>query len=681
MKKIFTKILLIFLLILVNFLDSFSIERIDTIAQTSTTDKLIVKFFDVGDGDCTFIKYGDTDILVDTGYAKKDFNKIKKEFSEKIEDGILEYVFMTHGDNDHIGNSVNLLDGLDYQGENLMKDKNGSNIKIDTLVDFDTEISEGIYTSNIYKNYISKRDEMYKNNQLKYFSIDQFYNNNKDKKINLSNTSDCYLKVLDNKFYTQQTKNSNNLSICLLFVNGKSKVLLTGDLEKEGEDYLVQTYANNESENLKNITVFKAGHHGSDTSNTKGFIDMISPENVMITCNAGGKKYNFPKQASLDNFLNQNANVYISSYTEYLSKDEREQKEYYGDVTFSLDNGGKVEVDYSNKDIEKKITDTAWYKSNRDNTFRVRFIDGFMDKKNNVLGNCTLVEYQDKDILVDCGNYGTIGSNDALKTKFFVEEIKRYCTDGVLEYVLVTSPMVCSISQLVDSNSKNGIFSSFEIENIVDFGDSFDPSNCDTSKYSNYIKARDTLVSSGTKYYSASKNMNTNIEIDEGLIIDIMNHQYYEKKDSRKFDSFMSVVIEFLEKKFLVTGDVGIEGEKSIIANNKLDNVVLFKANQFGGAESNSLDLLNTIGSKNLHIIVNTTLNENVFGKSIMPRSVCDRLINNSKGVYAMSEKTNNGDYRIINNDMVFSITPDGETFFESHVTKLQDTEYYKNLL
>jgi competence protein ComEC len=90
-------------------------------------------------------------------------------------------------------------------------------------------------------------------------------------------------------------KDPNNTSIVIRLQYGEVSFLLVGDAEgKERKDPadvlkfvekdLIQEYGNT----LKS-TFLKAGHHGSESSSTNAFIDVVSPQYVIIC--AGNKKF------------------------------------------------------------------------------------------------------------------------------------------------------------------------------------------------------------------------------------------------------------------------------------------------------------------------------------------------------------------------------------------------------
>lgn len=71
----------------------------------------------------------------------------------------------------------------------------------------------------------------------------------------------------------------NNDSLVLFIEQGTFKMLLTGDLEEDGELALLKQYG----ERLENITVLKGGHHGSKTSSSERFVSHTRPKLTIFT--------------------------------------------------------------------------------------------------------------------------------------------------------------------------------------------------------------------------------------------------------------------------------------------------------------------------------------------------------------------------------------------------------------
>ena len=79
----------------------------------------------------------------------------------------------------------------------------------------------------------------------------------------------------------------NNNSIVMKLQYGIFSMLLTGDIEKEAEEELLQIYKNTD---ILNSTVLKVPHHGSKTSSTLEFLNQVKPKIALIGV---GKNNNF----------------------------------------------------------------------------------------------------------------------------------------------------------------------------------------------------------------------------------------------------------------------------------------------------------------------------------------------------------------------------------------------------
>ncbi|MFC6991542.1 lamin tail domain-containing protein [Haladaptatus sp. GCM10025707] len=93
-------------------------------------------------------------------------------------------------------------------------------------------------------------------------------------------------------------ENRNENSIVLLATHGENRFLFTGDAEHEAEDYLVEKYD-------LDVTVFKAGHHGSSTSNSPELLDEASPAVAVISSDFDSR-YGHPHREVLDAFATRN---------------------------------------------------------------------------------------------------------------------------------------------------------------------------------------------------------------------------------------------------------------------------------------------------------------------------------------------------------------------------------------
>ena len=108
------------------------------------------------------------------------------------------------------------------------------------------------------------------------------------------------LNIDNNKLYFLQTKeydNENDNSNVIYLEFNKYKFLFMGDAGVEVEQDLIEKY------NLKDIDVLKVGHHGSDTSSSKEFIDEVNPKYSIISAGKNNR-YGHPNKEALDNLKN-----------------------------------------------------------------------------------------------------------------------------------------------------------------------------------------------------------------------------------------------------------------------------------------------------------------------------------------------------------------------------------------
>jgi len=111
----------------------------------------------------------------------------------------------------------------------------------------------------------------------------------KDKNINvriveagtrINIEKDLYFDVLwpsSENVITENSLNNNSL-VCKLNYNNFS-MLFTGDIEEIAEKQIVSMYSRR---NILNSTILKVAHHGSKTSSTEAFVDLVKPQIALI---------------------------------------------------------------------------------------------------------------------------------------------------------------------------------------------------------------------------------------------------------------------------------------------------------------------------------------------------------------------------------------------------------------
>ncbi|MGN1270149.1 MAG: DNA internalization-related competence protein ComEC/Rec2 [Clostridia bacterium] len=235
-------------------------------------NKLTIHFIDVGQGDSTLIiTPSNKTILIDGGGSETgNFNVGEKTLLPYLLDkGILKinYMLFTHFDTDHCQGLFTILE----------------NIKVDNVI-------------------ISKQGENSQNFEefLKLITL-------KNTKVIIVKAGDkikidklCELNILfpTSKLISNNTLNNN--SIVAKFCYQNFSILLTGDIEQIAEQEIVKKYNNT---NILKSTVLKVAHHGSKTSSTQDFVNLVAPKIALIGV---GEKNTFghPSQEILERLDN-----------------------------------------------------------------------------------------------------------------------------------------------------------------------------------------------------------------------------------------------------------------------------------------------------------------------------------------------------------------------------------------
>ena len=105
------------------------------------------------------------------------------------------------------------------------------------------------------------------------------------------------LNIDNNKLYFLQTKdysNENDTSNVIYTELDGYKFMLMGDASVTTEKEILSKY------NLPDIDVLKVGHHGSNTSSSKEFINAIKPKNSIISVGMKNR-YGHPNKEVLEN--------------------------------------------------------------------------------------------------------------------------------------------------------------------------------------------------------------------------------------------------------------------------------------------------------------------------------------------------------------------------------------------
>lgn len=690
MKKLIMLIMSIFILFFSISLSPYPFAFIiaEDKVESNPLDSLTVKFMNIGSGDCILIKQGNTEIMIDAGDVSEtnknnDLDKpsdIVNEIKQLCSDGKLEYLIVTHGDADHIVNIPTILDEIEGY------------IEIGNWVDFQSSVhknlygsksSKKLYGSQTFVDYVETRSKWTGKDELglgddvgrtKYLTIDKWFEeckandiipsktNEDEEKTDLSVVlfqdviSGFKIRLLYNQIHFENiTSNinayTNVISVCVGLEFGQSKVLLCGDLEEyttkgdltlNGEKNLL---ANN-GKFLQDVTLYKASHHGSRSSNSTELIETIKPKYVAISGVAGSTSITEPSpEQSLHKFLDIDANICITSKEEkiYNAQEKaytgKKVVPYYGRLIYTLDKEGNVSVACSNDEIEvdglpQPISETEWGKNNY-YALKTTVFSGMKKQKNNDgielesstishLGQCTLVQYKHYDILIDCGVKIAQGNQDKDSVyNIFVNKVKQLSTDGIIEYLIITSCEHDYISQLVN----NGIFKEFDVKNVL-YPSSFYNNDGVSKRLLNEIKTEGSQRFTPDTFPAQGVELTENTSDENALTIKLLENDYYGKSnDSEKWSSGLGVVVSYQNKNLLFLGGLDNQGVDSIVSNNKdeLSDVVFYRVNRYG---DNAYDnLLNSLTAKEKYAVISTNAGDRLHtGTELLSDSVINAL-------------------------------------------------------
>lgn len=326
------------------------------------SEEISFHFMELGNGnsgDSIYIKAGDTDILIDAGSARSSAATTAAYMEQYVTDGTLEYVIVTHADEDHIAGFAGSSTSAS------MFDR----FTCEVIIDFPRTDK----TTNVYSDYCTQREEAVAEGAAHYTALECWNNENGAQRV-WEVSDGIEMQVLYNYYYEHSSSDENNYSVCVLFSQGDKHFLFTGDLEREGEEYLVQY------NDLPQVELFKAGHHGSYSSSNDCLLDVIQPKIVCVCCCAGNVEYlpnatsyedllhSFPAQESVERIAKWTDQVYVTTLGHIYFDEEagKYRNDGYtsmnGNIVVTSDREG-VTVQCSNNNTLLK--DTDWFKKNR----------------------------------------------------------------------------------------------------------------------------------------------------------------------------------------------------------------------------------------------------------------------------------------------------------------------------
>lgn len=224
---------------------------------------------DVGQGDSLLITSNNKTMLIDTGgvmtyyqeewmqYERNSSGKYLVTFLKSLGITKLDYLVLTHGDYDHAGEALTIMDEIDVG----------------------TVFFNGNKLNDLEKKIWDSSPNNYKLTEGDSFSLGNFN-----------------FLVISNTY-----PDENDSSLVLYSTINDKSLLFMGDASIKSEEYILDNYE------LDDITILKVGHHGSRTSSSEEFIDSVNPTYALISAGKDNK-FNHPHKEVIER-LEENGSI------------------------------------------------------------------------------------------------------------------------------------------------------------------------------------------------------------------------------------------------------------------------------------------------------------------------------------------------------------------------------------
>ena len=238
-----------------------SVITTDKIGESLDTAQF--HFIDVGQGDCTLIRSGETSILVDCGTYESGGKLC--EYLQNLGIKSIDYLIGTHPHEDHLGGSSAVLRMFDVKNV-FLNGEMSSSYFFERMVDV-------LEAKNITP-YIPDIGEKYTSGPFEFEFLSP--------EIDFGD------------------ENHNSLVVRVKYKD--INALITGDIERPVESYLL-----NHNKDLA-ADILKVAHHGSRNASSSEFLREVNPTIAVIQCGKDNS-YGHPHYEVLKRFENTRAKV------------------------------------------------------------------------------------------------------------------------------------------------------------------------------------------------------------------------------------------------------------------------------------------------------------------------------------------------------------------------------------
>ena len=229
-----------------------------------------IYFLDVGQGDCTLIRTRGGDILIDAGPESAQASLLLRLRQLGVTE--IALAVFTHPDEDHIGSADGILEQIPVREVWLPVREMGnpSAARMEQVIE-----KLGIKRKNVRAGEV----------------------------LTIGDATIATLAPMGNA-----GKDPNDNSIVLRVTCGDIGMLFMGDASAKVEQKLIETYANGHI----SAQLYKVGHHGSSTSNTEDFLNVVKPTYAVI-CSSIDNSYGHPHGVVVERLQSIGATVLMTA--------------------------------------------------------------------------------------------------------------------------------------------------------------------------------------------------------------------------------------------------------------------------------------------------------------------------------------------------------------------------------
>lgn len=226
--------------------------------------------------DSIFIKKGNVEILIDSGY-EYDGEFVNKVLTQYCTDDRLDVLMASHSDGDHI---------------------DGMKVALSTVKNISLMVDYGGSGSG---NILAARNKYIPLGMKYYSAYDSVNGLNGASKIYYL-TDEFYFEVLNTGQYITSNEGSagNGESLAVIFYYKDFTFFTAGDITTATEAQLLRNEA------LPEVTLYKASHHGSHGSNSQELLDTLNPKAVAISAARANQYQATPGKPQATNTYNLN---------------------------------------------------------------------------------------------------------------------------------------------------------------------------------------------------------------------------------------------------------------------------------------------------------------------------------------------------------------------------------------